>query len=573
MTKANNVSTGEFTRALFRGNGGYFLLAVLHTVTLTCANLMLSWLMQQLIDLATGANTGYSLAQLAILSVCSLLLLALAFVFTYHATPRFIANAIGAYKNLVFSKIAKKNIAAFSKENTAFYVSALSNDANTIETNYLANIFNICNQGLLLAGALGMMLWYSPTLTLVCILLSILPILCAVAAGGRVAEAEKAVSEKNESYMSTLRDSLAGFSVVKAFQAETAVCRIFAQKVRQVSDLKCRRRKAGIWVQGLSAMGGCIAQVGIFLFGAYLAVVQQSVSAGVVIVFVQLMNFLIEPIGAIPQYLAEYKAAQALIGKVAQALNQNIRDEGIRLPAQLKKGIEICSLSFAYAPDKPVLNEINFKFEAGKSYAVVGASGCGKSTLLNLLLAAHDQYSGSILYDGMEQRTISSQALYELISIIEQNVFVFNASIVENITMFRPFPQSEIDSAIKQSGLSALIAQRGPDYLCGENGAGLSGGERQRISIARSLLRKSRVLLADEITAALDAETAKQVSNAVLSLEGLTRIVVTHKLDPALAQYDCIVVLKAGRIVQSGSFDALMASKDYFYSLYTVSQS
>jgi ABC-type multidrug transport system fused ATPase/permease subunit len=112
-----------------------------------------------------------------------------------------------------------------------------------------------------------------------------------------------------------------------------------------------------------------------------------------------------------------------------------------------------------------------------------------------------------------------------------------------------------------------------PDYLCGENGAGLSGGERQRISIARSLLRKSRVLLADEITAALDAETAKQVSNAVLSLEELTRIVVTHKLDPALAQYDCIVVLKAGRIVQSGSFDALMASKDYFYSLYTVSQS
>ena len=173
----------------------------------------------------------------------------------------------------------------------------------------------------------------------------------------------------------------------------------------------------------------------------------------------------------------------------------------------------------------------------------------------------------------MEQRTISSQSLYELISIIEQNVFVFNASIVENITMFRPFPQSEIDSAIKQSGLSALIAQRGPDYFCGENGAGLSGGERQRISIARSLLRKSRVLLADEITAALDAETAKQVSNAVLSLEGLTRIVVTHKLDSALAQYDCIVVLKAGCIVQSGSFDALMASKDYFYSLYTVSQS
>lgn len=121
--------------------------------------------------------------------------------------------------------------------------------------------------------------------------------------------------------------------------------------------------------------------------------------------------------------------------------------------------------------------------------------------------------------------------------------------------------------------LSSLIAERGEDYLCGENGSGLSGGEKQRISIARSLLKKSQVLLVDEATAALDVQTAFQVSNAILNLSGLTRIVVTHVLDEnLLKQYDRIVTLKAGQIVEAGTFRELMENRGYFYSLYTVSQ-
>ena len=156
---------------------------------------------------------------------------------------------------------------------------------------------------------------------------------------------------------------------------------------------------------------------------------------------------------------------------------------------------------------------------------------------------------------------------------IQQNVFVFNASIRDNITMFRSFPKAEVDRAIELSGLSALIAERGENYLCGENGNGLSGGEKQRISIARSLLKKSQVLLADEATAALDAETAHQVACAILDLDGITSIVVTHSLEEALLRrYDGIVTLKDGCIVEMGTFDELIAQKGYFYSLFTVSQ-
>lgn len=187
-------------------------------------------------------------------------------------------------------------------------------------------------------------------------------------------------------------------------------------------------------------------------------------------------------------------------------------------------------------------------------------------------MAGSPDYRGSILVDDAELRDIAPESLYEIMSVIQQNVFVFNASIRDNVSMFRPFPQAALDQAIRHAHLSELIASRGSDYLCGENGCGLSGGEKQRISIARSLLKRSAVLLADEVTAALDAETAHQVSSDILDLSGITRIVVTHTLDEALLRrYDGILVLKNGTIAESESFDALMAQKGYFYALFTVS--
>ena len=289
--------------------------------------------------------------------------------------------------------------------------------------------------------------------------------------------------------------------------------------------------------------------------------------------FVQLLNFVINPIGVIPQALAEIKASKALIEKVAVALESNVREEGLESKNEVTTGIVVQNLSFGYEEEKPVLQNVNFTFDAGKSYAIVGSSGSGKSTLLNLLMASHSEYSGSICYDDAELRQISSESLYEMVSVVQQNVFIFNASIRDNITMFSDFPREEVDRAIELSGLSKLIAERGEDYLCGENGSGLSGGEKQRISIARSLLKKSQVLLVDEATAALDAQTAFQVSNAILDLNGLTRIVVTHSLDEnLLKRYDCVLTLKNGSITESGSFDELMEKKGYFYSLFTVSQ-
>ena len=562
-----------YMRQFYKGNGWRFALALAVTLVLTASTMMVSWLIQVIIDLATGADVGFSFTQVVLLTVAGILMEAFAYLLAYHSKPQFIAQGIGQYKEYVFTRLCQKGISAFSSENSSLYISALSNDAATVEMNYLANVFIIVENSAICIGALVLMFYYSPLLTMLSIILALLPLAVSICTGNLVAKAEKTVSDKNETYMSTLKDSLVGFAVIKSFRAEVQMCRIFSKAVKEVTDAKTIRKKMSILVNGLSASSGTILQFSIFLIGAYLALNGHDLSAGSVLVFVQLLNFVINPIGAIPQALAEIKASKTLILKVADALEDNVREEGLECKTELVTGIAVENLSFGYEEEKPVLQDVNFTFGTGKSYAIVGSSGSGKSTLLNLLMASHNDYTGSICYDETELRQISSDSLYELVSVVQQNVFIFNASIRDNITMFTDFPREEVDRAIELSGLSKLIAERGEDYLCGENGSGLSGGEKQRISIARSLLKKSRVLLVDEATAALDAQTAFQVSNAILDLTDLTRIVVTHSLDEnLLKRYDCVLTLKNGSITESGSFDELMAKKGYFYSLFTVSQ-
>ncbi len=571
--KSRKTNIRPYIRQFYRGNMGYLFLAVLQTILMTAANLLVSWLIQQIIDMIGGVDIGFTFPQIIGLTVLDIMLIFLGCGISYFSMPRFISKAIFQYKNYVFSELSKKGISTFSGENTATYISALSNDANSIEMGYLANIFIIFDQLVMFAGALCLMFYYSPLLTFVSIGISILPIIASLLTGGLVEKAEKKVSYKNESYVSTLRDALTGFSVIKSFRAEKQMCRIFSQDAKEVSDAKEHRRKMSVVVQTCANVAGSILQLGVFLFGAYLAISGSSISAGSVLIFVQLLNFVINPISTIPQALAECKASKALIAKLAESLASNVREDGEIEKRELQKKIAVEDLTFAYEEGKNVLCDVNFAFEAGKSYCLVGASGSGKSTLLNLLMAAHHNYSGSIHYDEAELRSIRSEALYDMISVIQQNVFIFNASIRDNITMFSDFPREAVDRAIEMSGLSGLIAERGEDYLCGENGSGLSGGEKQRISIARSLLKESQVLLVDEATAALDTQTAAQVTNAILGLDGMTRIVVTHALDEALLkQYDCILTLKNGSIAESGSFDMLMRNKGYFYSLFTVSQ-
>lgn len=563
----------QFTRQFYRGNHLNFVLALTVSLLGMALNLAISWLLQQTIDLATGTGNTLSLPQLA---VVTLALLAACVVFDALgalAKPRFLSRAIAQYREYAYAELLKKNLATFTRENTSTYLSALSNDANSIEVNYLQKLFEFSGNALLFAGSLAMMFWYSPPLALAALAFSALPLAASVLTGPRLAKAETRVSQENEGFVAALKEGLSGFSVVKSFQAEREALDLFVKSSRQVQDAKCRRLRWGSLLTSVGSTAAAAAQLGVFLTGCWMALSGQGVTPGVMVIFVNLMGCSNLFVSALPDFISNRTACNALIDKLAGALAVNLQTAGRAIPRRLEQGIAVEGLTFGYAPGQPVLHGVTARFEAGKSYAVVGASGSGKSTLLRLLMAGGSGYGGSIRYDSAELREVSTDSLYELVSLVEQNVFVFDSSIRDNITMFRDFPQEQVDRAVRLSGLQPLIEAKGESYQCGENGANLSGGERQRISIARSLLRQAPVLLVDEATAALDKETAFQVSGAILDLDGLTRIVVTHALDEALLRrYDGILVLKNGAVAECGRFDELMARKGYFYSLYTVAQ-
>ena len=571
--KKEKLDIRPFTRQFYKRNNVCFIAMVLVVILTALGNLVVSWLLQQITDIIGGYDTGFSLGGLIIITLVMVAGIVLTGVISYFTKPKFITRGISQYKAYIFEELTKKNISAFSGESSSLYISALTNDIQTIEQGYLGNTFSIVECILVFIGALVLMLWYSPLLTFIAIGLCIFPLITSLLVGDRAAQAEKIVSDQNAVYTATLKDSLSGFSVIKSFKAESQMLSIFRENIKKLSSAQCKKQKIAIIIETLGAASGVIAQIGVFLFGAYLALSGKGITAGTTVVFVQLMNFVLNPIGALPSLLAQRKAAKALVEKIAEALQTNVREEVASKHKPLTQGIRVNDLTFGYEEGKQVLHNISHTFELGKKYAIVGASGSGKSTLLNLLMASYESYDGTILYDDRELRQIDGTDLYETQSIIQQNVFVFNATIRENITMFRDFPEEDIAEAIRLSGLSSLIEEKGADYLCGENGSGLSGGEKQRISIARSLLKRAQVLLVDEATAALDAETAYKVSSAILQLEGITAIVVTHALDESLLkQYDSILTLKNGSIVESGTFRELIDKKGYFYSLFTISQ-
>ena len=573
MSRRRKPLKKQLLAQFYRGNLPMLALAVFAALAGGTLDLILSWLIQQLIDTASGIPGARPLGQLAQITGGFILLCAALFLLKYASEPRFIEKAMRQYKDFAFQKLTEKSISSFRAESTAAYLSALTNDAASVEADHLSQQLSVITKTVTFLGALAMMLWYSPLMTAIAAGVTVPPLVASLLTGGQLQAAEKRVSDRNRDFTAALSDCLGGFSVVKTFQAEKEIFRLFAESNRALEKEKFSRRRVKALVGMIGAIAGIVAQLGAFLAGAYLALAGKGLTAGAVFMFVNLMSFMIGPVAELPALLAARKAARGLIDKLADALEQDeAQPDGVHI-TPLARELRFENVRFSYDGETEILRGVSARFEAGKAYAIVGASGSGKSTLLNLLTSPGTAYDGSILLDGTELRTIAPESLYETVSLIQQNVFVFNASIRDNITMFRSFPSEELAQAVRRAQLESLLADRGEGYLCGENGSGLSGGEKQRISIARSLLKHASVLLADEATAALDAQTAHQVTDDILSLSGVTRIVVTHTLEQAaLRQYDGILVLKDGRIAETGSFDELMERKGYFYALYTVSQ-
>ena len=549
----------------------WLVMAGIAMLILSIYNIVISWLLQTIIDIVSG-DSSMTILQVGLIAMITFLIFIAAYVIYRVARPKYLYQALLCYKQKIFCKMIDKNLSSFRKENTSQYLSMYTNDAKMIEMYYFDSVLEMIDLTVSFVGALLLMLWYSPILTVFGLILSVLPIAASLPIANKMAEAERKVSDGNGEFVSIVRDILQGFPVIKSFQAEKEIKKNFFRENERMEHLKYQSRyieeSINLWGTAASVM----MRLGIFLIGAWMSVSGYGVTPGIVLVFLQLMNYVISPIERIPSILAKRKAAIGLIEKMLVSVQINQEQMKENKIGMLKKGISLKDVSVSIG-NKNVLHHLNFEFEIGKKYAVVGSSGAGKSTLINTLIGGFSPVQGEVLFDGIDSREIQPESLFQVMALVQQSVFVFRDTIRNNITLFKEFDEEKVKKAADQAGLRELIDKRGLNDSCGENGNKLSGGERQRIAIARALLRGSQVLLLDEATAALDNQTSYAVIDAVLSMKEMTEIIVTHRLEEKLLyQYDEILVMHAGEIVEKGTFQELMQKKGFFYSLYEVSK-
>lgn len=549
----------------------WLVMAGIAMLILSIYNIVISWLLQTIIDIVSG-DSSMTILQVGIIAMITFLIFIAVYVIYRVARPKYLYQAMLCYKQKIFCKMIDKNLSSFRKENTSQYLSMYTNDAKMIEMYYFDSVLEMIDLTVSFVGALLLMLWYSPILTVFGLILSVLPIAASLPIANKMAEAERKVSDGNGEFVSIVRDILQGFPVIKSFQAEKEMKKNFFRENERMEHLKYQSRyieeSINLWGTAASVM----MRLGIFLIGAWMSVSGYGVTPGIVLVFLQLMNYVISPIERIPSILAKRKAAIGLIEKMLVSVQINQEQMKENKIGMLKKGISLKDVSVSIG-NKNVLHHLNFEFEIGKKYAVVGSSGAGKSTLINTIMGGFSPVQGEVLFDGIDSREIQPESLFQVMALVQQSVFVFRDTIRNNITLFKEFDEEKVKKAADQAGLRELIDKRGLNDSCGENGNKLSGGERQRIAIARALLRGSQVLLLDEATAALDNQTSYAVIDAVLSMKEMTEIIVTHRLEEKLLyQYDEILVMHAGEIVEKGTFQELMQKKGFFYSLYVVSK-
>ncbi len=566
-----NDESKKCRRQFMENNRITFVITLILQIIVVAVNISLAYFIMFIVD--AMQKTDLALFKRSMIFIVIVLVVFLVFSTLLKIFKNsYMKRALSQFKKYVFEKILKKSIGEFSGALSGKIISSFSNDLSLIELNYLNGNIMIFNNAVMFIATLAAMAYINMTMMLCVVGGCIIPVTVSLIYGRRLVTKEKKTSDENESFVDQLKDLLNGFFVIKSFKAEKEVLELFRNQNFTLEETKRDRRETNDAMFIAGQISSLLVVGIIFILGIYFTF-KGVMSIASVLACVQLSNYILDPIKQLVPLISNRKAAIALIDKIADVIkDEDIKDDKIRING-IKSSITLKDVALSYDEGKVVLDGINMTFEKGKSYAIVGGSGCGKSTLIKLLLGYFNNYGGEVKLDENELSDINLDSLYDVVSVIQQNVFLFDKSIKSNITMFKEFDKDKMERAISRAGLSNLISEKGENYNCGESGHNLSGGEKQRVSIARCLIRETPVLLMDEATAALDNATAFQVENEILDMKELTRIIVTHKLEESLLRkYDEIVVMHEGTIEEKGTFEQLMEAGGYFYSLFNVAK-
>ena len=492
---------------------------------------------------------------------------------SFQLRNKLVRKIMSGYKNKVFQSILDRDYREFSKETSGKFISILTENMKKIEQDYLHQYFNISkNLSLMIFSLIAMFIgnWF---LTILVIIVSSIAMLISEFIGKKSAFMQNRAMIVEQTYLAKIKDIIAGFLVIKSFNVKEAIYQDYSYVSENLEEIYFTKGKFDVLSNVISQLSGMIVFLVAFGGGMYL-VFNGYTSIGSVTAIVQLVNFVVMPVNEVGMGITKFREGQITLEAFEV---QDVPEFQTRKTKEyFNEVITFSNVDFSYPnTEGKIFNHLSLKIQKGEKIAIVGRSGSGKSTLLNLLLRFYEVTSGHILIDNQDLQDISIESLYNLMTVVQQDVYIFDDTLKANITLNQSFTEYDIKQAVQQSGLESYVLENelGLQVLCGENGSNLSGGQKQRLSIARALIRKTPILLLDEATSSLDNQVTTEIENSILKIQDLTALVVTHKLNELiLKKYNRILFMKDGGIVEDGSFDELMDRKGEFYKMFKFSE-
>lgn len=511
----------------YLGNSrGLFSLSIMAGILYCVMGTFFSLVIGQIVDAAGAGKTA--LMEKFLQGLDFVLLYVFVTILYGVLKKRTIGKSRESLKRALFQAILSAPTSDCSGTNTAEAINDLTNNLSIFENAYLENIYLIVTIAAMFVSASVVTILAEPLMLLLMIALAVITVLVSGNLGKPIEKKTGEYMKCQADYVTELKDDFSAFSLIRAFGVGKNILLKHDQKNKEAEEAKVA---TGIWQVLCQAAGqfvGLLSTVAVMTVAAYF-VIEGRFSTGMIIAFGSLIGQIVSPINSIPEVMANLSAARPVTARFREILA--VKDScGSESKDDFRTGITLKNLSFSY-DEKPVLQNISFVFEKGKKYAVTGANGSGKTTLIHLIAGLLQGFDGTVFYDESNITDLSRESLTSLVSVVQQETFLFHDTIRNNISLFETgFSDERIWQALEKAGLLKAVESlpNKLDTVVEENGGNFSGGERQRLSLARAFLRNRPIWILDEGTSAVDAATAADIEDRLRNDQDLTLIAVTH---------------------------------------------
>lgn len=480
----------------------------------------------------------------------------LMFVISRFMRISFMRDTILDVRIRAFDRIINYSYKEFNKRSKDVYISNLINDINIFEQNFFLKLINVIYSGGYYIVSLIILAFIDFKFSIGIFAVSVLVFFISKAFQNKTVKLQEEVSESNEKFTTNVSNTFNGLEILKLNSVED---RFLYNTLKSIDKVERRKLHYTVFTEGQS---GFINYFGFLIMMCILIyainIFMKGASVTKILFLVQLSNGCVWPIVRIIPLFNELRASAQIYEKITSNGEETTANNNKNKDFCFNSEIEVKDLKFAY-DGKEIFKGANFTIEKGKKYLIKGPSGVGKSTLIKLLSMAIEDYEGTIKVDGVDYRNIREESLNNNISFVYQDVFLFEDTIYNNITLFKEIPESKVLKACEGAGLMDLLEEKenGLNEMLLENGKNLSGGQRQRISIARALVRDVDLLFIDEATSNLNEELGRLIENTVLSLDS-TVVAISHRYYEGITEkYDYVLEIKDGLVNK-------YTSQDYF---------